>query len=81
MAGTDYPEAQISQLRVVMRGISPMIWRRLLVRNDSTVAQLHEALQIAFGWDDVHLNRFQIRGREPCDARQSKLVSEIATVQ
>jgi hypothetical protein len=64
MAGTDHPEAQIYQLRVVMRGISPMIWRRLLVRDDSTVAQLHEALQIVFGWDDVHLNRFQIRDRE-----------------
>jgi hypothetical protein len=28
------------------------------------VAQLHEVLQIAFGWDDEHLNRFEIRGRE-----------------
>jgi hypothetical protein len=62
--GTVTPELQIYQLRVVIHGISPMIWRRLLVRDDSTVAQLHEALQIAFGWEDVHLNRFQIRGRE-----------------
>jgi hypothetical protein len=31
---------------------------------DSTVAQLHEVLQIAFDWDDEHLNRFEIRGRE-----------------
>jgi hypothetical protein len=28
------------------------------------VAQLHEALQVAFGWGDDHLNRFEIRGRE-----------------
>ena len=41
-----------------------MICRRLLVRSDSTVAQLHEALQVAFGWGDDHLNRFEIRGRE-----------------
>ena len=34
------------------------------MRSDSTVAQLHEVLQIAFGWDDEHLNRFEIRGRE-----------------
>ena len=58
------PEAQIFQLRVVLRGISPLIWRRLLVRSDSTVGQLHEALQVAFGWGDDHLNRFEIRGRE-----------------
>jgi Plasmid pRiA4b ORF-3-like protein len=61
---TDRPEAQIYQLRAVLRGISPLIWRRLLVRSDSTVARLHEVLQIAFRWDDEHLNRFEIRGRE-----------------
>jgi len=57
---TDRPEAQIYQLRAVLRGISPLIWRRLLVRSDSTVARLHEVLQIAFGWDDEHLNRWTI---------------------
>jgi hypothetical protein len=60
MAEADRAEAQIYQLRAVIRGISPMIWRRLLVRDDSTVAQLHEVLQIAFGWDDEHLNRFEL---------------------
>jgi hypothetical protein len=64
MADTDHHETQIYQLRAVLRGISPLIWRRLLVRSDSTVAQLHQALQVAFGWDDEHLNRFEIRGRE-----------------
>ena len=64
MVETSRPEAQIFQLRVVLRGISSLIWRRLLVRSDSTVAQLHEALQVAFGWGDDHLNRFEIRGRE-----------------
>src|ERR1039457_3226111 len=42
MADTDRHEPQIYQLRLVLRGISPLIWRRLLVRSDSTVAQLHE---------------------------------------
>jgi Plasmid pRiA4b ORF-3-like protein len=64
MAETDRHDQQIYQLRVILRGISPLIWRRLLVCSDSTVAQLHEVLQIAFGWDDEHLNRFEIRGRE-----------------
>ncbi len=57
MAETDRHEAQIYQLRVVLRGISPLVWRRFLVRDDSTLAQLHEVLQVAFGWDDEHLNR------------------------
>lgn len=37
----------IYQLKVVLVGISPMIWRRLLVRSDNTIADLHYILQIA----------------------------------
>ncbi len=53
----------VYQLRVVLRGISPLIWRRLLVRSESSVADLHRTLQIAFGWSDEHLHRFVIHGR------------------
>jgi hypothetical protein len=41
-------------LRVVLRGIGQLIWRRLLVRGDSTIADLHRTLQVAFGWSDEH---------------------------
>lgn len=41
-----------------------MIWRRLLVRSDSTIADLHYTLQIAFGWSDEHLNLFHIHGQD-----------------
>ena len=54
----------VYQLRVVLRGVSPLIWRRLAVRSDSTIADLHAALQLAFGWSDEHLNRFVVHGRE-----------------
>ena len=64
MAAKAKPGKDIYQLRAVLRGISPLVWRRLLVRADSSVADLHEVLQLAFGWEDVHLNRFEIRGRE-----------------
>ena len=47
-----------------IRQISPMIWRRLLVRSESTLAQLHDIIQIAFGWSDSHLHRFRIHGRD-----------------
>ena len=30
------------------------------MRSDSTIADLHYALQIAFGWSDEHLNLFHI---------------------
>jgi hypothetical protein len=40
------------RIHVWIRQISPMIWRRLLVGSDSSIADLHHTLQIAFGWSD-----------------------------
>jgi len=54
---------EIYQLRIWIRKISPQIWRRLLVRSDSTISELHEMLQIVFGWSDEHLHQFLIRGK------------------
>ncbi len=34
-----------------------------LLHADSTVADLHEVLKVAFGWDDMHLNRFEMGSR------------------
>jgi hypothetical protein len=61
MLEADVPPAY--QIHVSLIGISPMIWRRLLVSEDSTIADLHYILQIAMGWSDGHLNRFTIHGK------------------
>jgi hypothetical protein len=55
---------EIYQLRVVIAGISPLIWRRLLVAADTTIAELHTILQTVFGWSGEHLHRFVIHGTE-----------------
>jgi hypothetical protein len=52
----------VDQLRVVLAGISPLIWRRLLVAGDTSIAALHEILQTAFGWSDEHLHRCTVHG-------------------
>ena len=67
MADETTPE--IYRLHVWIRQISPMIWRRLLVRSDSTLAALHDTIQIAFGWTDSHLHRFRIHSRDPVAER------------
>lgn len=72
------PEPLVYQLRVVLRGVSPLIWRRLLVRSDGTIADVHRSLQVAFGWSDEHLHRFVIHGRQygdggRADSRQVRL--------
>jgi len=54
----------VYQFRVVLRGVSPLIWRRLLVRSNSTLADLHATLQTALGWSNEHLHRFVIQGRQ-----------------
>ena len=33
------------------------------MRSDTSIAMLHELLQIAFDWSDFHLHRFLIRGK------------------
>lgn len=63
MATSKPVDVEIYQLHVWIRQISPMIWRRLLVRSDSSIADLHYTLQIAFGWSDEHLNQFRIHGQ------------------
>jgi Plasmid pRiA4b ORF-3-like protein len=57
-------QPSVYQLRVVLRGISPLIWRRLLVRSDTTLAHLHDMLQIVFAWSGEHLHSFHIHGKE-----------------
>src|ERR1035438_8598755 len=60
----DAPGGEAYRIRAWIRRISPMIWRRLLVDSDSSIADLHHTLQIAFGWSDSHLHRFHIHDRD-----------------
>jgi Plasmid pRiA4b ORF-3-like protein len=57
------PPPEVYQLHVWLREISPLIWRRLLVRSDSTITDLHYSLQIVMGWEGYHLHQFIIRGK------------------
>jgi len=53
----------VYQFRVVVQGISPLIWRRLLIRSDMSLATLHATLQVVFAWCDVYLHGFRIHGK------------------
>ena len=58
------PDMNVYRLRVVIAGISPLIWRRLLIPATTTIAQLHAIVQASFGWSGEHLHRFVIGGTE-----------------
>jgi len=56
-------QAEIYQLHIWLRKISPMVWRRLLIKSDNTIADLHFSIQILMGWSDTYLNQFFIHGK------------------
>lgn len=63
-ADEDVQGNQVYRLRVVLAGISPLIWRQLEVTAATTLAELHRLVQAAFGWSGEHLHRFTVRGTE-----------------
>ena len=49
----------IYQIKVTLLGTRPPIWRRLLVPATLTLAQLHDVLQTAMGWQNCHMHEFR----------------------
>jgi hypothetical protein len=52
------------QLKVLLRDVHPAVWRRVRLPASLTIASLHRVIQILMGWDDDHLHRFRIQGRD-----------------
>ncbi|MBS9441737.1 plasmid pRiA4b ORF-3 family protein [Photorhabdus heterorhabditis] len=50
-------------VKVALRGISPMVWRRFRLSGETSLAALHYIIQIALGWQDDHLHQFRIYGK------------------
>lgn len=55
---------QIYQLRITLAGVTPSVWRRVLVPGGFTLDRLHRVVQYAMGWRDVHLHSFDIAGQQ-----------------
>ena len=53
----------VMRLRVSLPGIKPAPWRWIEVLASTTLAGLHEVIQAAMGWEDLHLHCFRILGR------------------
>jgi len=52
----------IYQIKVSLKDIRPPIWRRIQVRDNTTLYKLHGILQVVMGWEDYHLHEFEIDG-------------------
>ena len=55
------PTGPILQIKIWLVGISPMIWRRVLLPISWTLEVLHGVIQAAMGWKGLHLYEFRIR--------------------
>ncbi len=55
--------AEIYQMRALISKVSPIIYRRFLIHNESSLADFHYTLQILFGWTDTYLHQFLIHGK------------------
>jgi len=53
----------ILQLHISLQDIEPPIWRRVLVHDTMSLANLHSVIQEAFGWQDYHLFAFVVAGK------------------
>ena len=51
------------QIEVTLYRVRPEIWRRLLVPANARLDWLHAVLQVAMGWNNSHLHRFNVNGR------------------
>jgi len=54
----------VYQLKIALRGISPMVWRRLKVAGNTDLADLHTIFQLAMGWRDYHLHAYRIYAKD-----------------
>lgn len=46
------------RVRADLTGTRPPLWRRLELASDLFLDQVHEIMQVAFGWTDSHLHQF-----------------------
>lgn len=67
---------QIYQIKVTLKDFKPSIWRRIQVRGDATLGELHAIIQMAMGWSNSHLHQFII-GQRPRFVRIGPLEPDI----
>ena len=60
MGNVQRQDIPVYQLKVILKGSNPPIWRRIHVRGDISLGRLHDVLQIVMGWTDTHLHQFII---------------------
>jgi hypothetical protein len=61
---TNSPTDAIATLRIEIKYIEPLIWRRVAIRTSMSLMALHKVIQATMGWLDYHLWEFVIDERK-----------------
>lgn len=57
-------EPHALRIKVTLEHVDPAPWREIEIRSDKTLPHLHDAIQAAFLWNDMHLWDFEIGDRK-----------------
>jgi Plasmid pRiA4b ORF-3-like protein len=58
---------QVAELKVSLSGARPPIWRRVRLPVTATLGDLHDVIQVLFGWDGDHLHVFRAGKKQYSD--------------
>jgi len=61
-SGTALTAAQVVDLKVTLWRASPSLWRSVRMPLAATLGDLHQVIQVLFGWDGDHLHAFNVAG-------------------
>ncbi len=50
----------VLQFKIMLKGIEPLVWRRIQIAESCTFWDLHAAIQDAVGWKENHLYFFRV---------------------
>jgi len=53
-------QREVFQIKMVLEGSKPPIWRRVLIPANLRLPDLHGVVQLAMGWRDAHLYHFMV---------------------
>jgi hypothetical protein len=63
-----WADDDVLELRIDLDRFRPPVWRRVRLRADTTLTELHEIIQVLFEWDGDHLHVFTVDGVHYSDA-------------
>jgi hypothetical protein len=58
---------RVADLKVLLAGSRPPIWRRVRLPGTATLGELHNVIRVLFGWDGDHLHVFQAGRKQYSD--------------